>query len=129
MSVVKSETNRLGDVLKFEAEKAYSREQVTFGTDAGAAMLYVGTVVGKVTASGKYKVLAPAATDGTEAAAGVVVQEITLSASADMQGVIVNKFAKVAKSALIFPSGATTGQKATAIAQLEVLGIEAEDSY
>lgn len=125
----KTESNRLGDVLKFEAEKAYSREQVTFGTDAGAPTLAVGTVVGKVTASGKYKILAPAANDGTESAAGVVVQEIALSASADTTGVIVNKFAKVAKSALVFPDGATTNQKNTAIAQLEVLGVEAEDSY
>lgn len=219
---VKTEINRLGDILRFEAEKGYSRKQVTFATDAGAATLPVGTVVAKITegaatgaavagntgngtitasptvgaaakagvyrltcieadtntgkfavedpdgitigvavvavqftthltftiadgstdfavgdaftitvaaGSGKYKAIDFASTTGAEVAAGVLVDEITLSATVDTEGVVINRMAKVVKANLVWPTGATTNQKNAAIAQLEALGIKCEDSY
>lgn len=218
----KTEVNRLGDILKFEAERQYSRKQVTFATDAGAASLAVGTVVGKVTkgtatgaaaagntgngtitasptvgaaakagvytatcireatnsgefliedpngvsigtavvgtpfttevtftiadgstdfangdaftitvaaGSGQYGALNLSATNGLNVAAGILIEDITLSASATVESVVVDNFAKVVAKNLVWPVGATTNQKNAALAQLAALGIKAEDSY
>lgn len=222
MPNVKLEVNRIGDVLKFEAERQYSREGATFGTNGAAPVLPVGTVVSRVTkgvatssvdagstgngvvtanptvgagakpgvyrvlciqkinnsgkfqvedpegnllgtltvgtpwtthltftvadgsadwevgdainitvapGNGKYAVINFSALDGTDAAAGVLIQELATSASVDTQSVVVNKHSKVAGANLVWPSGATTNQKNAAIAQLEVLGVEVEDGY
>jgi len=63
----------LGDLLKYEAPNLYSRDRATV---ASAQNLALGTVVGRETASGQLKALDPAATDGSEMAAGVLANDI-----------------------------------------------------
>jgi hypothetical protein len=67
---VQNESNYLGDWLKFEEDNLYSRDEVTV---ASGQNLATGTVVGIITTSGKVTQLAPAANDGSENAAGVLV--------------------------------------------------------
>ena len=65
---VQSEQNYLGDWLKYEDESLYSRDEVVVVSGQNLA---TGTVVGIITASGKVTQLAPAASDGSQNAAGV----------------------------------------------------------
>ena len=113
------EPNNLGDLLKYEAPQFYSRDLLTV---ANGQNLALGAVVGLKTSDGKARVLVPAANDGTEIAAGVLLQPVNAT-SADTKGVMVARHALVADTALVWPAGITTNQKATAIAQFKGLGI------
>ncbi len=61
---------RIAEFVLTEASGQRSRENIVV-VQTGAAILS-GTVLGKVTASGKYKPYANGASDGTEVAAGVL---------------------------------------------------------
>ena len=111
----------LGDALKWEQSNDYSRRKVTIASGQNLALLQV---VGKITASGKFAVLNPAATDGTENAAGFLMAAVDASA-ADREGVIIERDALVAMDNLVWPAGITAPQKEAAIAELEALGIKA----
>lgn len=63
-----TETTHPGGFLVWEAFRDYTREVVTIA----AGTLQPGTVLGKITASGKYAAHDPAATDGTETAVAVL---------------------------------------------------------
>jgi Bacteriophage lambda head decoration protein D len=81
-----------------------------------------GAVLGKVTASGKYKALDPAAADGSQSAAGILYDAVDASA-ADAEGVAVVRLAEVNAAELVWPAGITAGQKTTALGQLAALTI------
>ena len=110
----------LGDLLKYEEENLYSRDQVTV---VNGQNLKLGAVIGRVSATQKVKALDPSATDGSEIAAGVVLQSIDASAAEKTNGLIVSRQAIVADHALIWPVAITTEEKTAAIAQLEAIGV------
>ena len=124
MSVIKEALN-LGDLLKYEDSHRYSRDQVTV---AAGADLPLGTVVGSVTASGKVKALDPAATDGSEVAAGVLIESCAAALAERADGLVVVRHAIVARQALTWPEGITAEQQAAAEAQLKALGVLVRDS-
>ena len=205
---VQTESNYLGDVLKYEAPNLFSREEVTLtagnlalgavvgrkapavtatpGTNTGNGVLgtvtlgvaalpgsYVLTCKTKVSNAGVFTVadprglplpdltvavayagdhinctladgstdfevgdkftiavsvaseigeFNPAASDGLQFAAGVLVEAADASAAAK-QTVIIAREAIVSRPALVWKSGATAPQKAIAIGQLNTLGI------
>ena len=103
-----SETNNLGDLLKYEAPNLYSRDLATV---AAGQNLQLGAIVGRDSTTGKLKALDPAATDGTEVAVGIL--HAALPASADVRnGVAFVRLAEVAAARL-------TGLDAAAIADLK----------
>jgi hypothetical protein len=110
----------LGDLLKYEAPNLYSRDQVTV---AAGQVLALGAVVGVITASSKVKVVDPSATDGSEVAAGVLIQAVDANLADRDDGLIVARHAIVADHALVWPTGITVAEKKSAIAQLKALGI------
>lgn len=110
----------LGDLLKYEEENLYSRNQVTV---VSGQNLKLGTVIGRVSVTQKVKALDPSATDGSEVAAGVVLQSIDASAAEKTNGLIVSRQAIVADHALVWPVAITTEEKTAAIAQLEAIGV------
>jgi hypothetical protein len=116
---VQTESNYLGDWLKFEEDNLYSRDEVTV---ASGQNLATGTVVGVITASGKVTQLAPAANDGSENAAGVLLNAVDATAG-DQPGVIVARHAICSDKGLTWPASITAPQKAAAISQLKTLGI------
>ena len=73
MTIIAQDTPRYSDVVKHEYEPslAYTRELVVV-SDA-AKTLTLGMLLGKVTATGKYKESVQTATDGSEAPVAVVV--------------------------------------------------------
>ncbi len=118
MAVI-NEGNRLHDVLAWEQEKHYSRDKITIAADQ---VLAVGEVVGKITASGLYAAFNPGATDGTENAAGIVIDNYDAT-GADLDGVAIIRDAIFREGGVVWPDGITTPQKDAAIAQLEAIGI------
>jgi hypothetical protein len=116
---VQTEGTYLGDWLKFEEDNLYSREKVTV---VSGQNLGTGTVVGIIAASGKVTQLAPAASDGSEDAAGVLVHPVDAT-DGDRPGVIIARHAACSDKGLIWPGSITGPQKSAAIAQLKTLGI------
>ena len=113
------EPMNLGDLLKYEAPNLYSRDPATV---AAGQNLALGSVVGRETATNKLKTLDPAATDGTELPAGVLIVDADATA-ADIDAVVVARHAIVARHALVWPAGITPAQQSAAIAALEARGI------
>lgn len=110
----------LGDLLKYEAPNLYSRDQITVGAGQN---LPLGTVVGLVTATGKIKQIDPSATDGSQYAAGVLMQAVDATLIDREDGLMLARHAIVADHALAWPAAITAAEKQAAIAQLKSLGI------
>ncbi|AUM00566.1 head decoration protein [Rhodocyclaceae bacterium] len=115
----------LGDLLKYEAPNLYSREQATV---AAGRNLPLGAVVGREAATAKLKALDPAASDGSEIAAGVLAQAVDATLIDREDAILIARHAIVARHAVVWPAGLTAAQRLAAIAQLEARGILVRDS-
>jgi hypothetical protein len=120
MPTVFTESMNLGDLLKFEAPNLYSRDRVTV---AAGQNLPLGAVIGVVTATGKIKQLDPSATDGSQVAAGVLLQACDATLIDRDDGLVVVRHAIVSDHALQWPEAITAAEKVSAIAQLKALGV------
>lgn len=114
-----TEPARLGDILKYEADQLYSREEITI---ASGQNLPIGTVVGRVSADGKVVQFDPAASDGSETPVGILCESINATA-ADTLSWIAARHAIVSEDALVWPEGITAGQLSSATDTLKNLGI------
>lgn len=114
----------LSDVVKYEAEPSYCRDEDTLASGSGIVQL--GTVLGKVTSTGKFKPLAPAASDGTEKAAAVILQRSDATTT-DQTVVNLKRHALVVRQHLKWPAGINAAQQAAALDQLEAAGIVARN--
>lgn len=110
----------LGDLLKYEAPNLYSRDQVTV---ASGQTLSLGTVIGMVTASGKVKQIDPSASDGSQYAAGVLMQPCDATLIDRDDALMIARHAIVADHALSWPAVITASEKQSAILQMKSLGI------
>ena len=116
-----TEGKHAGGFLVWEVFRDYTRETVTIA--AGAGKLEPGTVLGKITTGGKYTTLAPAATNGSQNAAGILWDNVNASA-ADAPGVIMLRGpAIVNRHEIIWPDGATEAQITAATTALATIGI------
>lgn len=107
-----------GEFLLSEADGMRSREQVTV-TIVGAVALPSGTVVGKITATGKYLQHLVGAVDGSQNAAGVLYNPLP-GVNGDVKATIFARDCEVITSRLnngVAPIGATL----TALAALGVI--------
>lgn len=128
--LIATENFRLSNVLKHEYEPSlgYCRETVVIN-DA-AANLKIGTVLGVVTATGKYKVCVQTATDGSQNAAAVLMEDKTIANSTDTKVLaLVRGPAIVSKSGLVLnASFDQDAKRAAAYAALAARGIVASDA-
>ena len=116
-----NEPNAVSDVLKYE-DGSYSRDTVTIAS--GAGVLDIGTVLGKITASGKYKKHVNGATDGTEVAAAVLIAHVDATSADVLQAIVITRHAEVSRQGLKWDSSVNNQAKQdAAIAQLQSLGI------
>jgi hypothetical protein len=115
-----------GDILKFDLDKNYTREVVTLleGTN-----YQIGSVLGQIASSGKYKLATATGSDGGQNAAGVLIEAVDAS-DGDRSGVIIRRGpAIVAKSALVFDASVDDAPKTEAkLTQLVALGIVARET-
>jgi hypothetical protein len=109
----------LGDLLLIEVCPGWTRSQATLlaGTDYP-----LGQVLAKV--AGKYQRLDPAGTGPAKKAAAVLAERIDATAS-DQPGIVIARGAVLALAELDWPAGITDAQKATALDELNALGIVA----
>lgn len=100
-----------GEFLFSEAPGTLSRDNITVTVPA-ATTYPAGLALGKITATGKYVAYNNGASDGTQAAAGILYAPLTNAGAspADAKGVIVNLNAEVRLAALGW-----NGQDQTAI--------------
>ncbi|MFN3972906.1 MAG: head decoration protein [Gemmobacter sp.] len=123
---VLTEPPGMGDVLKYEVNPNYTREVVTLL----AGMPYpVGAVLGRITASGKYKLATSGGTDGAQTASAVLLHAVDATL-ADATGIVVARGpAIVSRAALAYDATVDDGAKITTkIGQLAAAGIVARDS-
>jgi hypothetical protein len=119
----------LGDLLKFELNGNYNRESVTLKSGTSYAL---GSVLGKITASSKYR-LSPAAEvegdEGAETAVAVLIEAVDASAADKTGLVILRGPAIVSKTALVLDDTVDDTTKTTAKhTQLAAVGIIARDT-
>ena len=115
------EGKHAGGFLIWEAFRDYTRETVTIAS--GAGKLEPGTVLGKITTGGKYTVLAPAATNGSQNAAGLLWDGVDAT-DADVPGVVILRGpAIVNRHEVSFPDGATEAQITATTTALATIGI------
>ena len=97
-----------------------SREEIVI--EDGAGTLAVGTILGKVTATGDYKQVDLAGEDGEEVSAGVLFGAVDAT-DAEVRAAAHVRYAEVLGAELVYPTGATSGNIATINGQLAALGI------
>ena len=122
---VLTEPPSMGDVLKYEVNPNYTREVVTLL----AGMPYpVGAVLGRITASGKYKLATSGGTDGAQTATAVLLYAVDATL-ADAIGIVVARGpAIVSRAELAYDATVDDAAKIiTKIGQLAAAGIIARD--
>jgi len=120
-----------GRVLGDVAVAATFADQIKFVIADGATDFIVGDtfLVTVAAGSGKYVPVAPAALDGSAAAAGVLLGAVDAT-SADATGVAVTRGPAILKtSGIVYTAGMTTNQKTAALAQLLALVITNRQDY
>jgi hypothetical protein len=116
-----TEGKHAGGFLVWEVLRDYTRETIT--VTSGAGKLEPGTVLGRITTGGKFTSLAPAATNGSQNAAGILWGSVDAS-DADAPGVMILRGpAIVNRHEIVWPEGATEAQITTATTALAALGI------
>jgi hypothetical protein len=130
MPLIATEAARLSNVVKQELfpEAGYCRLVVTY--NGTAAALVPGTVLGKVTADGTYKIAVQTASDGSQVADAIVMVEKTV-ASATATGVLclVRGAAIVSKAGLILDASYNLdSEKAAVYAAFDAKGILSNDA-
>jgi len=131
MALIATEPFRLSHVVKKElwSEAGFTRAVVT--VNEAAAKSYVpGTVLGKVTASGKYKIAVQTAVDGSQVADAIVVDEFAVPATTDTKVlVLVRGPAIVSKAGLILDATYDLdAEKAAVYAAFEAKYISVNDA-
>jgi len=116
---VLTETQHAAGFLVSEANGTLSRE---IGTLITGQDLEAGTVLGAITASGKWTQFNQDGADGSETAAGVLLAN-TDATSADQPCVAIVRQAEVNAAELVWPADIEAGEKTAAIAQLAARGI------
>ena len=108
-----------GGFLVWEAFRDYTRETIT----VAAGTLEPGTVLGRITASGKYAAHDPAGVDGTETAVAVLWGKADASVGDAPAVAVVRGPAIVNRHDLVLKGTPTEGEIAAAHAALLAAGI------
>lgn len=126
MTVQFTDTARHSNLVKHElwSESGFCRKEVVVN-EAAAKTYAVGTVLGKVTATGKYKIAVETAVDGSKVAAAVVISDASIAATTDTKLVVLVKGpAEVSQGALVLDATYNDQAKKDAVyASLEALNI------
>ena len=110
-----------GEFLMTEANGQRSRENIIIAS--GAGIIAPGTVLGKITATGKYLASAVGATDGSQTAAAIALYGCDATAS-DTDIAAITRDAEVnAKILTYHPDRDQAAEKAAAQADLVAVGI------
>ena len=116
-----TEGKHAGGFLVWEVLRDFTRETVTLVS--GAGRLAPGTVLGRITTGGKYTILTPGASNGSQNAAGILWGPVNAT-DADAPGVVILRGPVIVnRHEIIWPEGASEAQITTATTALAALGI------
>lgn len=129
MSVISQDSTRFSGVVKYEFEPATSFCRESIVINDAAQTLKVGAVLGKVTATGKYRLALAASSDGSQTPAAIYVMDglgnsydLVLSASTDTKAIaLVRGPVIVADGALQLGTGITSAAVKSALASANIL--------
>lgn len=131
MAIIATDTLRLSNLVKCEIfpSSNYTRLVVTVN-EAAAKTYAIGTVLGKVTTGGKYKIAVQSASDGSQVADAIVLQDVSVAAATDTKVLVMIKGPSiVSKGALVLDSTYNDDAKKAAVyAALEAKGIAVNDT-
>lgn len=116
----KTENQSTGVFIKSEGNGKISRDEITIAS--GQGVLVAGTVLGKVTATGKYIAYDDNNSDGSQTAAAILYATVDAT-SADAKAVGIVRYAEIWRDRLLWASTVAAGEKTTAYADLAALGI------
>ena len=116
-----TEGKHAGGFLVWEVLRDYTRDTVTIAS--GAGKLEPGTVLGKITTGGKFTALAPAATNGSQNAAGILWDAVDASTADAAAVVVLRGPAIVNRHEITWPDSATEAQITAATTALATIGI------
>lgn len=126
IGIFATEGFRFSNLVKQELfpESGYNRDMLVVN-EASAQSYVVGTLLGKVTATGKYKICKADAVDGSQNAAALVLQEVSVPANTDTNVLsLVRGPAIVSKSAIVLDATIDTdAEKLAVYTALEAKGI------
>lgn len=130
--LIATDTQRFSNVIKHEYDPStkYCRETVTVN-EAAAKTYTVGTALGKVTATGKYKISVQSASDGSQNPVAIVVNDSqAIAATTDTKVVVIARGPViVSKAGLVLDATFNDdAKKAAAYASLQTVGILANDA-
>lgn len=127
MPVFATDTTRFSAVVKYENEPQLGlcRESVVIN-DPAAGTYKVGAVLGKITASGKYRLSLSASADGSQTPVAIYIidglgssGDLTVAANTDTKAIVLARGqAIVADAALQLGTGITAAAAKTALAAL-----------
>ncbi|MFL7925988.1 head decoration protein [Acinetobacter baumannii] len=120
MATTYTPKKKLGDLLLVEVQPGWTKGA---GTLLAGTVYKLGTVLALV--SGKYQVIDPAGTGAAKKAVAVLGEDVDASAADAESRVLIKRGAVVSLDELVWPEAATDVQKATAVAELDALGIVA----
>lgn len=108
------------DIVWDEGRNRFSRDTDVLA--AGSGNVLTGTILGKITNNGKFKPLDPAATDGSQIAAAIILENAAAT-DHDHAVVTLKRRAQVILQNLVWPENITAQQRDTSLQQLAALGI------
>lgn len=122
---VLTEPPSMGDVLKYEVNPNYTREVITL---LQGQPYPVGSVLGRITASGKYKMATSGGSDGAQTAVAVLLYAVDATLADAIGIVLVRGPAIVSRAGLAYDTTVDDGAKITTkLGQLAAVGIIARD--
>src|SRR5574343_617596 len=131
MSVIATYTQRYSNVVKYEEEPSLALTREVVIVNDAAKTLKLGMLLGKVTATGKYKEAVETATDGSESPVAVVVGKdifadaVTLTADTDTKVLAIVRGDVIVSKAGLLPNASfdDATKLAAAYASLASVGI------
>ena len=118
------DTKTVGCGVKWEVEPNFTRDEVVILPNADEEDMLELTLLGKVTATGKYKNITPSAGDGSQNAAGILINRVDYTGNEATSVALVRGPAMIAFNQLIVPATFTATNRTNAIAALAALGIK-----
>lgn len=135
MTLLATSDKPLSNAIKVEADKNLSRKTVTLNV-ASETTIKLNTVLGAVTADGKFRPAVETAVDGSENFAGILVSlpdnnsaEFTFAAATDYEVVVLNQDAEVSYEGLVVDASYNLEAEINTLKdQMEAVGIRVSEN-
>jgi len=113
MAKVKTEGRHAGEFFLSEADGSLSRDNIKI--PAGTGKIETGTVLGKITANGKFVPHNPGATDGSQTAKAIILHNVEVPDDEDLEVAAFTRNCEVKGVCLVLHESITTDAEKQAV--------------